>query len=375
MWKLRMSQVMIFFSFVFLHLVVSPICALPLAPALYVFGDSLMDSGNNNFLPTLAKANYLPYGADFPTGPSGRFTNGKTVADLLAEYLGLPYSPPFLSFEGPRSLTGINYASGSCGILPETGALLGKCLNVEEQINLFQRTIEVHLPREIKIPTQLSEHLSKSIFVFSIGSNDYINNYLETNFYGTSKHYLPRPFAQLLIEKLSKHFEVQYSSPKLTVTLMRMYKLGARKIIMFELGPVGCIPAVARKHPHTGDCVEKTNQMVAYFNNRLSPMLKNMTSNHPGSTFVLGRANSLGYDAIKNPSLYGLTDKSNPCCTTWANGTSGCIPFTKPCMNPSEHVFWDAFHLTEAVYSVIASACISNRSVCTPMSVQELVKV
>lgn len=74
---------MIIFSLVFVHLIVAPICAVPLAPALYVFGDSLLDSGNNDFLPTLAKANYFPYGADFPKGSTGRFTNGRTVADFI----------------------------------------------------------------------------------------------------------------------------------------------------------------------------------------------------------------------------------------------------------------------------------------------------
>ena len=57
--------------------------AAPLAPALYVFGDSLLDSVNNNLLPTLARANYRPYGVDFAQGVTGRFTNGRTVADFI----------------------------------------------------------------------------------------------------------------------------------------------------------------------------------------------------------------------------------------------------------------------------------------------------
>lgn len=75
------------------------------------------------------------------------------------------------------------------------------------------------------------------------------------------------------------------------------------------------------------------------------------------------------------PYFVGLIDASNPCCTTWANGTSGCIPLSKPCMNPSKHFFWDAYHLTEAVYSIIAYGCLTNRSVCTPVNIQELVKM
>jgi hypothetical protein len=52
-------------------------------PALYVFGDSIVDSGNN--LNTVVNASYLPYGYDFPSPASGRFTNGKTVADMLGK--------------------------------------------------------------------------------------------------------------------------------------------------------------------------------------------------------------------------------------------------------------------------------------------------
>ncbi|KAL6521479.1 hypothetical protein OROGR_018048 [Orobanche gracilis] len=71
----------------------------------------------------------------------------------------------------------------------------------------------------------------------------------------------------------------------------------------------------------------------------------------------------------------GLIDASNPCCTTWANGTLGCIPMSKPCMNPSKHFFWDGYHLAEAVYSIIAYGCLSDRLVCRPVSIQELFKM
>ncbi|XP_052480179.1 GDSL esterase/lipase At3g43550 [Gossypium raimondii] len=45
--------------------------------AVFVFGDSIVDPGNNNNLPTIAKGNFLPYGRDFKDGPTGRFSNGK----------------------------------------------------------------------------------------------------------------------------------------------------------------------------------------------------------------------------------------------------------------------------------------------------------
>lgn len=56
----------------------------PQVPCLFIFGDSLSDSGNNNNLHTDAKVNNLPYGIDFPLGPTGRFTNGRTSVDIIS---------------------------------------------------------------------------------------------------------------------------------------------------------------------------------------------------------------------------------------------------------------------------------------------------
>jgi hypothetical protein len=54
-----------------------------MVPAMFVFGDSLIDDGNNNDLPSFAKANYYPYGIDFSGGPTGRFSNGYTIVDEI----------------------------------------------------------------------------------------------------------------------------------------------------------------------------------------------------------------------------------------------------------------------------------------------------
>jgi len=60
--------------------------AAPQVPCYFIFGDSLVDNGNNNQLQSLARADYLPYGIDFPNGPSGRFSNGKTTVDGIGEF-------------------------------------------------------------------------------------------------------------------------------------------------------------------------------------------------------------------------------------------------------------------------------------------------
>jgi len=54
--------------------------------ASFIFGDSLVDAGNNNYLSTLSKANIAPNGIDFkPSGgnPTGRYTNGRTIGDII----------------------------------------------------------------------------------------------------------------------------------------------------------------------------------------------------------------------------------------------------------------------------------------------------
>jgi len=58
-------------------------------PSIYVFGDSLVDVGNNNFLPPPAPRALSPYGID--SSLTGRFTNGYNLADLVGTYLFIIY--------------------------------------------------------------------------------------------------------------------------------------------------------------------------------------------------------------------------------------------------------------------------------------------
>jgi hypothetical protein len=56
-----------------------------------VFGDSVVDAGTNNYFPSLLRANFKPYGAQFGK-PTGRFTNGRTYADFIGLYSQQSYS-------------------------------------------------------------------------------------------------------------------------------------------------------------------------------------------------------------------------------------------------------------------------------------------
>jgi len=89
-------------------------------PALIVFGDSTVDAGNNNFIPTVARGNFPPYGRDFDRGvATGRFSNGRLVTDFLSEAFGLPSSVPAYLDPGytiDQLATGVSFASGGTGL-------------------------------------------------------------------------------------------------------------------------------------------------------------------------------------------------------------------------------------------------------------------
>lgn len=88
-------------------------------PAVIVFGDSSVDSGNNNGISTLLKSNFKPYGRDFDGGqPTGRFSNGRVPPDFVSEAFGLKTSVP--AYLDPKFgisdfVNGVCFASAGTG--------------------------------------------------------------------------------------------------------------------------------------------------------------------------------------------------------------------------------------------------------------------
>nr|XP_019701859.1 GDSL esterase/lipase At5g55050-like [Elaeis guineensis] len=146
-------------------------------PAVFIFGDSTADVGNNNFLPvSRAKANFPPYGIDFVQGrATGRFSNGLNSADYLAKMMGFKKSPPpFLSLTSNTLLKharrGINFASGGSGILETTGRRYVQVISMAKQVQYFE-TVRANLTAHMGT-TATEKLLEKSIFLISTGSND-----------------------------------------------------------------------------------------------------------------------------------------------------------------------------------------------------------
>ncbi|KAF7840376.1 zeta-carotene desaturase [Senna tora] len=177
-----------------------------MVPAVYIFGDSTADAGNNNHLNSFAKADQWPYGIDF-NNVTGRFSNGKTGVDFIAQYLGLPLAPPYLNLsdsQRARITTGINYASGACGILESTRA--GDCLSLSKQVKYFSSTARKDLVKALKSRNKVMKHLRKSIFLFSIGYNEYIAQVRGQE----TKNLTPPQLADTLINHMIKHIKISF---------------------------------------------------------------------------------------------------------------------------------------------------------------------
>ncbi|KAK6287187.1 hypothetical protein POUND7_013366 [Theobroma cacao] len=336
-------------------------------PAMFVLGDSLVDNGNNNGLSSLAKSNYLPYGIDFPGGPTGRFSNGNTIVDFLGDLLGLPLLPAFTAtFTGERDVrSGVNYASAAAGILDESGLNLGDRFSLSQQVQNLGSTL--NQLRNQMDEVQLKQYLRKSLVVMNIGSNDYINNYLKPSFYSSSSTYNPEDYADLLI--------MNYAGQ-----IMALYRLGLRKFLLAGIGPLGCIPnQLATGLAPPGKCVSAVNDMVRIFNKRLKSLVDQLNANHTdaGAIFVYGNTYGAFNDILGSPATYGFSATDRGCCGIGRNrGQITCLPFSIPCSNRDEYIFWDAYHPTQAFNEIIAQEAYSgSQSACYPINVKQMAQV
>ena len=145
--------------------------------AVFAFGDSTIDPGNNNRFNTLLRSDHLPYGRDFPNHvPTGRFSNGKIATDYLVHILGIKDLLP--AYLDPRVcdhdlLTGVSFGSGGSG-LDESTAALARVMGMHRQFELFEECL-------MRIRRVVGEEKAKRIvenalFVISTGANDMLYN-------------------------------------------------------------------------------------------------------------------------------------------------------------------------------------------------------
>ncbi|XP_074272397.1 GDSL esterase/lipase At4g18970-like [Silene latifolia] len=313
----------------------------PKVPCHFIFGDSLFDVGNNNNLTTVAKANYAPYGIDFPGSvATGRFTNGLTITDVITNLLGIRgLILPFTTANGSDSLRGVNYASGSGGIRPESGARLGDRIWLARQVINHGATIAKLQPY---VFGSVSKYLNKCLYTVDIGSNDYINNYFMPQYYPSKAIFTPDQFATALVTDYGKQLQV-------------LYTYGARKIAIFGLGSIGCTPAEIQMNNAT-QCVDEINQAVIIFNQKLITLVDNLNAKLIGVNITYIDTLAIQTAAPVPPDFNVV----GTCCKVRSDFQ--CEPNVPPCPDRTLYAFMDGYHTTEVVNVPTAQTAFNSPS-------------
>ncbi|WVZ74264.1 hypothetical protein U9M48_022472 [Paspalum notatum var. saurae] len=364
-----------------------------LVPAVFVFGDSTVDVGNNNDLNVTAgaKANFPNYGVDFPRStPTGRFSNGLNTADLLVRGLGFRISPPaYLSLTTEKAIRsqmhkGINFASAGSGVFDNTGRLpvcvvllahtdgsdihksinranrcehcFGEVIPMSQQLEYFSELVD----RMAKLsgPSKTARLLSRSIFFISAGSNDMFE-------------YSAAPsndavFLRVLVATYKHH-------------ITALYEMGARKFSVVSIPPLGCIPSQRLrrlKQLGTQGCFDPLNDLSLRSYPMLAAMLQQLADKLPGMRYSLADSYAMVSFVFANPRTdsWYFTELEAACCGGGPFGAAfACNEKAPLCHNRDDHLFWDANHPTQAVSAIAAQTIFAgNRTFVNPINVREL---
>ncbi|GLU04606.1 hypothetical protein SLE2022_217440 [Rubroshorea leprosula] len=318
-------------------------------PALIVFGDSIVDAGNNNNINTLIKCDFAPYGRDFKGGlATGRFSNGKIPSDILAEELGIKdVLPAYLdpTLQPKDLLTGVTFASGGTGYDPLTPKLVS-VISLSEQINYFKEYIS-------KLNGLVGEErtkfiLANSLFLLVAGSDDIANTYFVLR--ARKLQYDVPAYTNLMVNSASNFIE-------------ELYSLGARRIGVFSAPPVGCVPS---QRTLAGgierECAENYNAAATLFNKKLSTELDSLSRSLPHSKIIYIDVYNPLLDIINRPQKYGFEVANKGCCGTGKLEVAVLCNKLSPstCADVDKYIFWDSYHPTERGYRILISQLLQK---------------
>jgi phospholipase/lecithinase/hemolysin len=279
---------------------------------LYVFGDSLSDTGNV----FNASQQYLGTGA--PPSPyyQGRFSNGPVWIDYLAQTLNLTPTPiatvgSAQSSPQPAS-DSVNFAFG--------GATTGTSSAVNAAIPGLQTQVAEFKQRFATQPAD-----ADALYVIWLGANDYLSG---INRSGAS---LQEPDPSIPVQNILKAIESLYQS-------------GARHFLVANLPKLGETPLVQREG---AAAVQTLNRLSDRHNQLLSQQLDELQQTLPEADLIrldIGRL----YQQAKADRFF--SDLTTPCY----NRTTGTI-----CAQPDRHLFWDSLHPTTAAHRQISEHALT----------------
>ncbi|KAG4922625.1 hypothetical protein JHK82_051599 [Glycine max] len=317
--------------------------------AFFVFGDSLVDNGNNNYLQTIARANAPPYGIDYPTHrATGRFSNGFNIPDFISQQLGAESTMPYLSPDLTREnlLVGANFASAGVGILNDTGDQFMNIIKMHKQIDYFKE-YQQRLSALIGV-SRTKRLVNQALILITVGGNDFVNNYFLVDSTARSRQYSLPDYVKFLINRYSKH-------------LQRLYNLGARRVLVTGSGPLGCAPAELAMRGKNGECSADLQRAASLYNPQLEQMLLELNKKIGSDVFIAANTALMHNDFITNPNAYGFNTSKVACCGQGPyNGMGLCLPVSNLCPNRDLHAFWDPFHPTEKANKLVVEQIMSG---------------
>ncbi|KAK8550454.1 hypothetical protein V6N13_118972 [Hibiscus sabdariffa] len=298
--------------------------------ALFIFGDSLFDPGNNNYINTITEfqANFIPYGETFFKYPTGRFSDGRLIPDFIAQFAGLPIIPAYLKPGKHKFTDGVSFASGGAGALVESHQ--GFVVDLETQIKYFKR-VEKSLRQELG-DADAKKLLTRAVYMISVGVNDYLTKNSSAS---------QEEFTSMVLGNL-------------TVALKEIYKKGGRKFGLPNMIPLGCVPYMKAQSGGPGN--DEVTALAKSHNARLPKTLDKLKKELQGFKYSLCNMYQFVNERLSNPSKYGFKNATTACCGSGPyGGVNSCggkrgVREYDLCDNPADFFFFDSYHLSEKAY-------------------------
>lgn len=313
--------------------------------SIIVFGDSSVDPGNNNDLQdTWHKGNFLPYGNDFEHSiPTGRFSNGRLVTDLIAAALGYrneikAYLDRNLKQED--LLHGVSFASGGSGYDDFT-ANITNVISLSKQLEYFKE----YKIRIEKLVGEINAHkiVRNSVYVLSMGTNDFLQNYYIDP--TRANTFTITQYQRYLIDCMETYVK-------------KMHSLGVRRLAVVGMEPFGCMPLI-RTTRDSVNCSEDMNQVALSFNLLLKVKLSEIEATL-GMRTAFVDIYGLIQNVLQYPLKYGFTETKKGCCGSGLTEFGTALRGLSMCKDHSKYIYWDAVHFTESMYYIIADEAVKS---------------
>jgi len=201
------------------------------------------------------------------------------------------------------------------------------------KVALFAKTKAKILRAGLVSRERLDGLLGRSLFVISTGGNDF------GAFDGPGGVPMSQApeFMAGMVDDYLKYINV-------------LYKLGARKLVLLDVLPVGCLPS-QRATTADGECDGDGNYLSELFNALLRAEMAKAAAAMPAMRYSIASLYNVLTDMIANPARAGLREVKTACCGSGRfNGEVECSVETNLCADRGEYLFWDTVHGTQAAY-------------------------